>query len=116
MEWAARKVIPMPRKYYWETGNEDLPTKTKAWHNTVYALGKATRFAESVGEVVANVLGLNQSRFEYVTSSMTEEEWEEARHINEMKLKKREEKRKSIEMKEDQARALGDAGIAEGAI
>lgn len=36
---------------------------------------------ETVGEVVANVLGLNESKFQYVIDSMTEEDWNVAREV-----------------------------------
>jgi len=108
--------MPIPRKYYWDAENYNISAKTKLWHNSVYALGRMTHFAESVGEVVAQVLGLNQSRYEYVTSTMTEEEWEEARQISETKRLKRERKRKDMQRKKDQCDALDDAGISHDAL
>ena len=37
---------------------------------------------EKVGETVADVVGLNDSKFQYVIDSMTEEEWENAQKVN----------------------------------
>lgn len=37
--------------------------------------------AETIGEVVANVLGLNESKYQYVIDGMTEEDWKVAREI-----------------------------------
>merc|ERR1712071_514863 len=110
LEWTARKLVPIPRKYYWETQNENLPRKTKAWHNTIYALGRVVSASEYTGEIVADLLGLNQSRFDNVTSMMTDEEWEEARSIQAERKKKREEKRKEMTSKKDREEALNDIG------
>lgn len=38
---------------------------------------------EFIGEVVANVLGLNESRYQWVMDTMNEQEWETARHAEE---------------------------------
>jgi hypothetical protein len=45
---------------------------------------------ELVGEVVANFLGLNDSKYQYVLDNMTEEEWRIAREVH----RKREEEYK----------------------
>lgn len=37
------------------------------------------RFTDRVGKPVTNGLGLTTSRFDYVTSTMTSEDWERAR-------------------------------------
>ena len=36
---------------------------------------------QDVGEVVASVLGLNESKFQYVINNMTEEDWRVAREV-----------------------------------
>jgi hypothetical protein len=41
---------------------------------------------ETVGEVVANVLGLNESKFQYVIDQMTEEDWAIAKEVHEKRL------------------------------
>ena len=79
LEWSVRKTIPIPKKYYWETGNYDVSAKTKAWHRTVQSLGIAVRGAEKVGGFFVSLLGLNNSRFDDVTAYMTDEEWEIAK-------------------------------------
>lgn len=43
------------------------------------------RALESVGETVADVLGLDEPKFQYVVDSMTEQELEEARRVNELR-------------------------------
>jgi hypothetical protein len=83
MEYYTRKVLPIPKKYFWETGNDTLPLKTRVWHHSVYFLGKALGVAEYCGEVVANLLGINESRYQYVMDNMSEEDWERARKVNE---------------------------------
>lgn len=46
--------------------------------------------AESIGGFFTNVLGLNASRYDYVTDFMTAEEWEEAKkHADESKLQRK---------------------------
>ena len=111
-------MIPIPKKYYWDTQIEakTLSFKTKAWHNTVYGLGKLLHISESVGGVAASVLGLNESRYAYVTDTMTEEEWEEARRINKERRKQRAARRKQIESTNERSEALGDAGISHDAM
>lgn len=62
------------------------------------------------------MLGLNQSRFEYVTSTMTEEEWETSRRISQERRKKREEMRKELEAQKARSQALDDVGVSHDAI
>ena len=80
-------MIPIPKKYFWETGNTSLPLKIRLWHRTVSALSTALKFAEYCGEVVAEVLGLNTSKYQYVMDGMTAEDWEKANKVNEMRTK-----------------------------
>mmetsp|Transcript_895 Transcript_895/g.813 ORF Transcript_895/g.813 Transcript_895/m.813 type:complete len:208 (-) Transcript_895:173-796(-) len=89
LEWTVRKLVPIPKAYYWETGNEDLPFKTKTWHQTVSRLGAAKRMAERIGEAVANFTGLNSSSYDYVISTMTEEQWEAAKKTAEKQKARR---------------------------
>ena len=42
---------------------------------------------ESIGEVVANLLGLNESKFQYIIDGMSEEEWEVARQVQAERLR-----------------------------
>lgn len=79
LEWATRKILPIPRAYYWETENYQVPIKIKAWHLTIRALGVSLNVAERVGGFFANAAGLNSSRYDYVTSTMTEEQWDIAK-------------------------------------
>jgi hypothetical protein len=43
------------------------------------------RALEAVGETVADVLGLDEPKFQYVVDSMTEQELEEARKVHELR-------------------------------
>jgi hypothetical protein len=72
LEWAVRKIVPIPKAYYWDTGNTELPMKTKAWHQIVCALSGAVAFIDRVGKPVVDFTGLTASRFDYVKSTMTE--------------------------------------------
>jgi hypothetical protein len=80
LEYTFRRYIPIPRVYFWDnitavpSSPDDLPRRIKLWHYTIYYLGEGLRIAEKGGEAVANVLGLNDGPFDYVTSSMTPEE------------------------------------------
>ena len=79
LEWMTRRVLPIPKAYYWETENYEVPTRIKAWHLTIRALGVTLNVAERVGGFLANAAGLNSSRYDYVTSTMTEEQWDVAK-------------------------------------
>mmetsp|Transcript_1447 Transcript_1447/g.2613 ORF Transcript_1447/g.2613 Transcript_1447/m.2613 type:complete len:177 (-) Transcript_1447:43-573(-) len=83
LEYSVRKVLPIPRAYFWQTGNTEVSLRTKVWHRTVATLGTLLRAAEFAGEVVAHVFGLNESRYQYVMDSMDKEDWERARKVNE---------------------------------
>lgn len=95
-EWAARKLVPIPKQYYWEATTEDnsaddgglvpldpkeLPLKLKLWHRSVSAMGSAVRLTDSMGKSIGSYLGLSSSRFDYVTSTMNEQEWESSRQM-----------------------------------
>lgn len=115
LEWSVRKVIPIPKQYYWETSptspstsptterstpidTNTLSKRTKLWHNTVYALGKTLHGAEAAGGVIASFLGINRaSRFDYVTSTLTPEQWEQAEKNAQEQKKKRAEYLKELE-------------------
>jgi len=46
-------------------------------------LGSGLYFiAEYIGEQVASLIGLNESKFQYVIDSMSEEDWEVARQVH----------------------------------
>jgi hypothetical protein len=99
-EYIFRKYIPIPRVYYWETSSptnnyhQQLPFKIKAWHNSIYYLGEILRKAEAGGEVIANILGLNNDGpFEYVTQHMTQEEMDRSRELLERRNRDSERRR-----------------------
>lgn len=89
MEYTVRKVLPIPKKYFWETDRDpsQLPLRTKMWHRSVAVLGKMLYVAEYAGEVIAQVFGLNESRYQYVMDNMTKEDWEKAQKVNEEREK-----------------------------
>jgi hypothetical protein len=97
LEWSVRKLVSIPKKYYWQTGNYNVSMRTKLWHRTVGTLGLTLRAAERIGEVLANITGLNTSRFDYITNAMTEEEWEFARKNEERSRLKRKERKERQE-------------------
>jgi hypothetical protein len=74
LEWIVRKTIPIPKKYYWETGNTDLPRNVKIWHNVVGSMSGAVKWLDRVGKPVVDATGLTASRFDYVESTMTDKQ------------------------------------------
>mmetsp|Transcript_32937 Transcript_32937/g.79682 ORF Transcript_32937/g.79682 Transcript_32937/m.79682 type:complete len:168 (+) Transcript_32937:120-623(+) len=97
-EWVTRKVIPIPKQYYWEDSEDapgvdpkDLPLKLKMWHRSVAAGGSALRLVDRMGKPVTGFLGLSSSRFDYVTSTMSERDWESSRQIVSERRKKQQE-------------------------
>jgi hypothetical protein len=84
-EWTVRKLIPIPKQYYWD--NETivdarlLPTKLKLWHQSVAALGTLVRWTDRIGKSIVDALGLTLSRFDHVTSTMTERDWDYSRRV-----------------------------------
>lgn len=100
LEWTVRKIIPIPKKYYWEDPpNPNLPLRTKAWHKTVGALGSVVRFTDRVGKPIVESVE-RSSRFEYVTDHMTEEDWEAAKQTAEERRARREQKAVSQKQRE----------------
>jgi hypothetical protein len=79
LEWSVRKIIPIPKKYYFETGHYGVSFRTKLWHRSIQAMGLALNGIEKIGGFVANTLGLTSSRYDDVLAYMTEEELEQAR-------------------------------------
>ena len=107
LEYTFRRFVPLPKVYFWETADEsneyhqNLPYRVKLWHNTIYYLGVCLQKAESVGGVVASILGLNSGEFDYVTSTMTAEQWSQSRRNMEQR---REESRVHQEEREERER------------
>lgn len=88
LEWLVRKIVPIPKAYYWDTGRDDLPLRIRAWHRAVWGLGALVRLVERAGEPIVNAAGMRDSRFGFATSTMTEEEWERSRNaVAERKLR-----------------------------
>ncbi|KAJ8602245.1 hypothetical protein CTAYLR_003622 [Chrysophaeum taylorii] len=88
--------------YYWET-REPLPWWRKGLHVSLWASEKTLRGAEFVGEVVANIFGLNNSKYQWVVDAMREEkEREEQRKLEE-------EQRREIERTAKARRATTEA-------
>lgn len=103
LEWIVRKLIPIPKKYYWETTTTDdatttttdattnLPRSVILWHNVVGSLSRAVQWLDRMGTPVANATGLTSSRFDYVLSTMTDEQKKlAAQTASERKLKRME--------------------------
>lgn len=55
---------------------------------------------EYVGEVMVSLLGLDESRYQYVIDGMTEEDWEIARQVRDKRLREREMQQERREMGE----------------
>ena len=107
LEYTFRRFVPIPKVYFWETADEsndfhqNLPVRVKLWHNTIYYLGACLQRAEAAGGVVASILGLNSGEFDYVTSTMTEDQWNQSRRNMEQR---RDQSRLHQEEKEERER------------
>ena len=88
----------------------------KLWHNTIYYLGVCLQKAESAGGIVANVLGLNSGEFDYVTSTMTEEQWEQSRRNMEQRKEesrlRQEEREKRDRISRGEEEVVSDVGLS----
>jgi hypothetical protein len=109
-------LIPIPKVYYWETGNENLTIRTKMWHQVVSRLGSTLRTAERLGETVANFFGLNSSNYDYVTSTMTEEQWELAKKNAEEQKTNRQKHEESQRKLADSKELSNDLGVTSEAL
>jgi hypothetical protein len=122
LEYTFRRYVPVPKAYFWETANEsnqfhqNLPLRIKLWHNTIYYLGVCLKKAEAGGEIVANVLGLNSGEFDYVTSTMSEEQWARSRESSERRIGERrakeEEKQVRMEKERVEEEVVKDVGLS----
>ena len=52
-----------------------------SWENVKYGSWRVFLVMQGIGEVIANILGLNDSKFQYVIDNMTEEDWKVARAV-----------------------------------
>jgi len=92
LEWMVRKVIPIPQKYFWESPvNYDVSLKTKLWHRSVGAMGSMVRLTDRLGKPIVDNAKQSSGRFDYVTSTMTKEEWEESKQTVEERKNQQEE-------------------------
>mmetsp|Transcript_26632 Transcript_26632/g.39392 ORF Transcript_26632/g.39392 Transcript_26632/m.39392 type:complete len:155 (-) Transcript_26632:119-583(-) len=101
LEWLVRKIIPIPKEYYWETGNDDLPLRTKAWHQVVGSLSATIKLIDRMGKPIVDASGLKNSRFEYVRETMTEAQMQESiEKAQERKLEVQNSQRRHISEEE----------------
>ena len=100
LEWTIRKIVPIPKAYYWETGNTELPMKTKAWHQIVGTLGALVAFLDRVGKPVTDATGLSASRFDYVKSTMTESQLAKAQEMASERKIRSQASRRALEAEE----------------
>ena len=96
LEWIVRKTIPIPKQYYWETGNTSLPRTVILWHNIVGSLSHAIQWLDRNGKPLVDATGLSSSRFDYVLSTMTEEQKNIAAETARQRKQKLKQKHKDI--------------------
>lgn len=102
LEYAVRKYIPIPKAYFWETGNLEVPTKIKVWHRTISALEKTVQGVERAGSFVARGTGMDGwSRYSYVLDTMTEEEKQAAIQIERERRSKSKIQNVNVSAKKD---------------
>ena len=94
LEWMTRKVISIPKVYFWETDVDpgDLPMRLKLWHRSISFLASTVKMVDRIGNPIASFLGITSSRFSYVTSAMTEEDLENSRRtVEDRRLQRQQE-------------------------
>ena len=102
-EWTLRKVVPVPKYYYWEVVKQNsdvdlIPYRIKLWHKTVASMTGAYKWTEQrVGMPLARSLGLTSSRFSDVTMYMTDKDMTESKRI----VAERRERREAFEKNEE---------------
>ncbi len=52
------------------------------WENVKYGGWRVFVFMQGIGEIMASVLGLNHSKYQWVIDNMTEEDWKIAREVH----------------------------------
>mmetsp|Transcript_18678 Transcript_18678/g.24315 ORF Transcript_18678/g.24315 Transcript_18678/m.24315 type:complete len:122 (-) Transcript_18678:306-671(-) len=80
------------RPYYWEFVGIDpseIPRWQRGWHISRWAGGRVIHGMEFVGEVLAELIGLNKSTYQWVIDSMDEEERRKS-HREEINSRRRE--------------------------
>jgi hypothetical protein len=97
LEWTFRKVVPVPKFYYWDVlkqqhhqpqqqeGSSDaavIPMRIKLWHHTIATMTGAYQWTEQkVALPLARTFGLTSSRFDDVAMYMTEDDRNASRRI-----------------------------------
>ncbi|CAM9139437.1 unnamed protein product [Ectocarpus sp. 12 AP-2014] len=86
--------------YFWEEGgNPNVDWWAKVRHSLHFGGVKAVAGAEAIGEVVANTLGLSDSKYQYVIDAL------EADEIREKREQRDEEDRRQMALEEEAAKA-----------
>ena len=88
--------------YYWNTG-EERRFWGKARHRGLWVVERLLRGSEFVGEVVAHVLGMSDSEFQWVLDAMEEEKEKQAQRHRE--IASRRELERDAQLREDLAEA-----------
>eukprot|EP01041_Mallomonas_annulata_P014234 gene14234-30284_t len=72
------------------------PRNSDTWSSVVYYATKVFHTLEYIGEVVADILGLNDSKYQWVIDGMDEEDWKAAREIQAKRERQNREHDESI--------------------
>lgn len=83
-----------------------VPATRTMWDSMRWLGGKALEGIEYIGETVASIIGLDDSRFQYVIDGMDENDWETARKVD--------SERKKEEQTEEEAKqaVLAEEGVS----
>jgi phenylpyruvate tautomerase PptA (4-oxalocrotonate tautomerase family) len=80
----------------------------KTWENVKVGGWNVFLFMQGIGEVIASILGLNESKFQYVIDNMSDEDWKIAREVQ--------ARREREQTKRDAAAANKPINDMEGAV
>jgi len=118
IEWTVRKIVPIPKQYYWEilqnnnassssaagsnninnynhyshSSNANISYKIKFWHNLIYLLMVLYQFCNTwIATPIGDTLGITSSSTNrYVNHGITDEDYENSK-INVQNRKKKQQ-------------------------
>lgn len=99
IEWTVRKVIPIPKHYYWEVIDvksnpnqmvlqNKVSTTIKIWHNIISTFDTLQNYTtNNIAKPVADMTGITGSRFYYVNDWMTNRDLQNSKRYVDSRLR-----------------------------